>query len=190
MDTNCFISKPLFCSIIHPILSTIPHPTIHTNNDPYLYDYTPPLQLIVLRETRRGWRAWRLVDTQITRKLCNARATRILGLRIIAEKLDRTVCRVLEKKYMRWVNYTKRESVRIKREVQTAATIQIQKHIRAYLARKRVRMMKEQIKYVIIISVIVCLFVIESAFMVGLWKEGESHMLIQCTRKHHNSNPN
>jgi len=55
---------------------------------------------ILYRETRRGWRAWRLVDSQIRRKLCNARATRVLGLRIIAEKMDRVVCRIVEKKYV------------------------------------------------------------------------------------------
>lgn len=105
------------------------------------------LKLLVAGELRRGWRAWRLVNGQLRRRMCTILTIKLLGMRIISQKLNTAVCRVVEKKFLKWVNYTQKESARIKRELQLQATTEIQRHMRAFLARKRVRYLKEQIKY-------------------------------------------
>ena len=74
----------------------------------------------------------------------------VLGLRILSEKLNMAVCNVLGKKFIKWVNFTRRESARITRMLQVNASVEMQRHMRAYLARKRVRYLKEQIKCVYI----------------------------------------
>ncbi len=105
------------------------------------------LRLVIRGELRRGWWAWRMVNGQLRRRICTAKTIRVLGLRIVAEKLNNAVCRILEKKYLIWANNAQREAARLKRETQVRSTVEIQRHMRAFLARKRVRFLKEQIKY-------------------------------------------
>ena len=105
------------------------------------------LSLVIKGELKRGWAAWIVVDNIRRRQQCTVKLTRMLGLRMIGEALNQVVMKKLQKKFNIWVYYWKMESSRRKRELQTKASIAIQCEMRAYLARKRVRFIREQIKY-------------------------------------------
>lgn len=105
------------------------------------------ISLVIKGELRRGWAAWVVVDGIRRRQQCTVKLTRMLGLRMIGEALNQVVMKKLQKKLNQWIYYWKMESGRRRREMQTKASIIIQCEIRAYLARKRVRYVREQIKY-------------------------------------------
>lgn len=105
------------------------------------------LQLLITKDLRRGWTAWKMVNVKLRRMQVTVQLVNITGLRMISRALNDAVIRVLSVKMNKWIYVWKRERARMKREKQTEASILIQRHMRAYLARKRVRILKEKIKF-------------------------------------------
>lgn len=151
------------------------------------------LRLVIKKELRRGWAAWVAVNTTSRRQECTKSLTRMLGLRLIAQALNAVVHKVLQRKLNLWIFFWKKESAHLKRQMQTKAAVTIQCEMRAYLAKKRVRLVREQIKYRRLYAAVI---VIQSQFRgrATLWKykkylrgvlETKSSSLIQRTLRGH-----
>jgi hypothetical protein len=134
------------------------------------------LSLVIKGELRRGWMAWMVVDGIRRRQQCTVQLTRMLGLRIIAESMDALVLKVLQKKMSKWIYYWRMESSRARREQQTEAAIVMQCEMRGYLARKRVRFIREQIKYVSCYTIVFPSFLVHNGLFVSL-----IHMLLSAS---------
>lgn len=105
------------------------------------------LDVILIKEKMRGWKAWRLAIQQARTTEKKTRYVNFQSLRCISISLRGLYLLAMEKKWLVWVNFANRETARIKKEKELKACILIQTLMRSYLAKKRVSILKTKNKY-------------------------------------------
>lgn len=102
---------------------------------------------IIENEQQRGLLAWKMYVQQQRQVERAGRLLRSLVLRNIIVAFNNMVRRLLQQNFTLWVQFTERENQRLHRERVVLATLKIQSMMRGYLARKRVRALRQRRKY-------------------------------------------
>ena len=105
------------------------------------------LQTCVLKELRRGMRAWKLAVKQEERKAMVDVYVRFHGLRYLAQSLKWLMHVALIKKWVKWVAHAQSETTRLRLIVENKAAVVIQTRARGMLARMRVSHLRKLKKY-------------------------------------------
>lgn len=105
------------------------------------------VEKIIMRKCKEGFEAWKVSLYIIKLNVQSARLSRLLSMRNLSMKLDNLMCTFLRGILKDWkTNAHENKQYLIARRLAHAAT-RIQTHIRSHLARKRVRMLRDLIKY-------------------------------------------
>ena len=105
------------------------------------------LYKVVLKELYRGYKAWFIVykKDKISTKMTSY--IRYHSIRQVATSFARLMHKVLEKKLMKWILFTRKENQRILEEKRYHSSIEIQRIIRGYISRLHVNAIREKKKY-------------------------------------------
>ena len=105
------------------------------------------LYKVVLKDLYRGYKAWLIVykKDKISAKI--TAYIRYHSIRQVATAFARLMHKVLEKKLMRWILFTRKETQRLLEEKKHQASIDIQRIIRGYISRLNVGAIREKKKY-------------------------------------------
>lgn len=102
---------------------------------------------VVEKEIKRGWNAWII---EFKRQKVGSKIVqyvRFQSMREIACAIGRLAHRTLEIKYVKWYNYARKETARIRRERELKAAVNIQTSLRRLFARNRVDALRQRNKY-------------------------------------------
>lgn len=102
---------------------------------------------IIENEQLRGFSAWKMYVQQEQQLERAGKLIRCLVLRNIIVAFNSMLRRLLQQNWAIWVQYTDRENQRLRKERVVHATILIQSIMRRYLARKRVKAIRQRRKY-------------------------------------------
>lgn len=105
------------------------------------------LYKIASRDIQRGFASWNLAVQQIHRVASSEKVIKFLRLRKFSRVLGEVAHRCLEKRLVRWVNFTRKEAARIVRLQREAAVCVLQRYLRGCMARDRVNRLRDSRKF-------------------------------------------